>query len=291
MRIDDIHLLGGPLALASSAEVTDLESELWLSFPSGYADYVTQLGEGVLGGCFVRIYPPWRVRQELAAWRNRIANSWFWDAGREVLPKERALECAIIGDTLQGDELVFHPGRPSQLFVLPRGGNTVYRAGPDLLTAVDWMCSSGQLTKAFTERNFEPCDSRRKARKIKPAAEQGVVDPPGESFNDIVAAAQRWAERRGLPKRAEKQIQFPPTFPKKQVRVTLQRQSVVFAGKEITPCFAVTFSLVDRASGLEIGVFEWHTGPECSGSAFAPNHQNLRQLKQKKSKEGGGGAL
>jgi hypothetical protein len=100
---------GEPLVRADLSEVRNLEAQLWISFPDGYTEYVTMLGEGVLGGTFVRIYPPWRIARELEAWRSRIRKYWFWDAGREVLPKERAVECVIIGDTWDGDELVFHP--------------------------------------------------------------------------------------------------------------------------------------------------------------------------------------
>jgi hypothetical protein len=79
-----------------------------------YREYITGLGEGVLGS-FIRIYPTWRIESELAEWRSRINKYWFWDAGKDLLPKERALEFVIIGDTVNGDEIVFHPFRRNRL--------------------------------------------------------------------------------------------------------------------------------------------------------------------------------
>lgn len=74
------------------------------------------------------------IEKELTEWRRRINKYWFWDDVRELLPKERALECVIIGDTVSGDELVFHPSRPNRLFVLPRDSEQftpAARSGPD----------------------------------------------------------------------------------------------------------------------------------------------------------------
>src|SRR5947209_4595049 len=89
MKIEDVTVVGGPPVLASSADVDALEARLWVTFPAGYRQYVTRLGEGVLGGSFVRIYPPWRVEKELAEWRRRINKHWFWDEPPQLLPKER----------------------------------------------------------------------------------------------------------------------------------------------------------------------------------------------------------
>ena len=69
MKIDDVETIGGPLVLATQADVDALEAKLWIRFPEGYREYVTRLGEGVLGGTMVRIYPPWRIEKELSRWR------------------------------------------------------------------------------------------------------------------------------------------------------------------------------------------------------------------------------
>src|SRR5262249_17740167 len=77
-----------------------------------------------------------------------------------VLTKTQALESVIIGDTLDGDELIVHPGNPERIYVLPRHSEKIYVAGDGLLAAIEWLCTSGTLTEQFPERNFEPFDSQ-----------------------------------------------------------------------------------------------------------------------------------
>ena len=201
MKIQDVRIATRPLVRAKTGEVDALAARLWLRFPDGYRDYVTRVGEGVLGGAFVRIYPPWKIERELSEWRRRINKYWFWDAGRKQLPKERALECVIVGDTTNGDELVFHPARPDRLFVLARDSETVFEAGDDLLSAIDWICSPGKLVEPFDERTFEPFDSRKEIDD-RDAADKAPADPDGESLDDIIALAKRWAPQvaQGLKK-------------------------------------------------------------------------------------------
>lgn len=160
----NVTIVGGPPVLSTPAEVDQAEDRLGIRFPTGYRDYVTRFGEGLLGGSYVRIYPPRRIlggQNNLAEWRQRIAEYWFWDEGREVLTKEQALQSVIIGDTFDGDELIVHPGEPERILVLPRNSGSIYVAGIGLPEAIEWLCSSGILTEPFPERKFEPFDSRR----------------------------------------------------------------------------------------------------------------------------------
>ena len=282
MRIEDVKVSRKPLVRAKPADVDRLESEYWVIFPDGYREYVTRLGEGVLGGHWVRIYPPWRISRELDEWRDRIRRHWFWDKGRKLLPKPRALESIILGDTVGGDELVFHPGRRDRLFVLPRDSETVIDAGRDLLTAVDWMCSSGKLTEAISERNFEPFDTRKQPRG-RTAAGKKLTDPQGESFEDIIGAAARWARRHKLLQTARPHVPTPlAKLPPKQLRVTPGRQSVVFGpGEYEEPCFAVAFVLTDSKTGLEIGNAEVQQTPDDTNVTFIPNADNWQKLKKR----------
>ena len=120
MKLDDITVVGGPLVLSTTAEVDAAEAALGLRFPIGYREYVTRFGEGVLGGDYVRIYPPRRIlggSNNVQEWRRRVGAYWFWDAGRQVLTKAQALEGVIIGDTVDGDELLVHPSDPERIYV------------------------------------------------------------------------------------------------------------------------------------------------------------------------------
>ena len=133
-----------------------------------------RFGEGVLGGSFIRIYPPQRIVRDLAEWRARIAEYWFWDQGAAVLPKERALECIVFADTLNGDEMVFHPRVPDQVFILPRDSQDIFVIGPDLPAVIEWCCSSGVLTEPFDDRVFE-------AMAANPDRESRGPDESGET--------------------------------------------------------------------------------------------------------------
>jgi hypothetical protein len=211
MNLDDIKVIGGPLAIATSKEVDAAEERLGIRFPSGYREYVTRFGEGVLGGCYIRIYPPWRIlngSNNVKEWRERIGEYWLWDEDPETLDQEKALQCVIIGDTLDGDELVVHPNNPERVNVLPRHREEVLVAGDGLLPAIEWLCSSGTLTEAFAEREFEPFDSRKlDSRNSSPSGVQTVIateerqhpmetdcdfKDPEQVFREFMTAMNRW---------------------------------------------------------------------------------------------------
>jgi len=55
---ENITVTGSPLVLSTDAEVDQAQAVLGTRFPTGYREYVTQFGEGILGGVYVRIYRP-----------------------------------------------------------------------------------------------------------------------------------------------------------------------------------------------------------------------------------------
>jgi hypothetical protein len=242
MKIDDIKVEPslGPLVLATARDVDEMEARLWITFPAGYREYVTRLGDGELSG-FVRIYPPWRIDKELPDWRLDINKYWFWQEEKDLLPRARAPECVYLGSTAQGDQLVFHPHRPERLFVLPRHEEKMFVAGADLLSAVDWMCSSGKLTRRIKDRTFEPWDSR--TWPVKDDEHKGVVDPEGESLNEIVELGRQWARRhrarKTLFERACRSARGPPAS---STRRSSSREATSWRmrSRVTWPCFAST---------------------------------------------------
>jgi hypothetical protein len=263
MKIDDVKPTKKSLTLARAGDVDALEATLWVTFPPGYRDYVTRLGEGTLAST-VRIYPPWRVEKELGDSRRRINKYWFWDDGCDVLPKERALECIVVGDTLNGDELVFHPARPGGLLILPRDSETVFEAGNDLLSAVEWMLMSEELGGPVEGREFEPFDSREEGG----AASEDSGDPEGESLEAIVEMARRWGERHAARKAAQKAAKAQA---KKGQETKRLYEAVVLDG-EFTygSGYTVAYAINDKSSGKTVGVFRWHSDGDSEGSSFEP---------------------
>lgn len=280
MKIQDVELSGEPLVLATRDQVDSLESRYWITFPAGYREYVTQLGEGTLSD-YIRVYPPWRIERELDGWRRRIDEYWFWDASAEKLPKERALECVIVCDTVAGDEVVFHPCRRDRLFLLPRDSDRIHEIGSDLFSAIHWLCTSGVIEDPFSERRFEPFDSRE---EFDHGGEenQGDRDTKGESLTDLKKIAMRWAKRHSARQKAEADLQdelakHPGSVAK------LVSQSVLFEGEEgFWPGYYALFRVRDEESRLLIGEFSWHTTLDSHGFMYTPNKENLAKLKKRK---------
>src|SRR3954451_5668917 len=108
MRYRDRYILVfDDLQTVTAEEVADSAARLGLRFPEGYAEYVTELGAGTLSG-YLRIWLPRQVEDELAEHRRFLSENFFWD-GRAPPPPSRAAETVLLGDTLDGDSLVFHP--------------------------------------------------------------------------------------------------------------------------------------------------------------------------------------
>lgn len=266
MKVEDLKVVQGPPVVASAGEVEALEAKLWLAFPEGYRDYVARLGEGRLSG-FIRIYPPWRIERELDAWRRRIAQYWFWDGGPRLLPKERAVECVPIGDTLNGDELVFHPSRRDRLFVLPRDEEEVFEAGPDLLAAVDWMLNSGRLTDdAPRALEFEAFDSRLE----QPDDDEfggPVADSPGGSMNELIDAVRVWADRHRVREQADRFLTDYAPGAKRGMAASRQCEALVFEAGDASGYhlgYMAIYNLVDGKTNKKTGSIIFH----CSDDGF-----------------------
>ena len=145
------------LFVAEEEEILACEKTLNIVFDEEYTEYVTTYGSGILGGTYVRIYLPETIILTIAEWKKRITEYWFWDEGKDVLTKEDVLNSVRIGDTYDGDEIILFK---NQYFILPRHSEKIYKIGKNLEEAITWLCSSGILTEAFSEREFEPFDPK-----------------------------------------------------------------------------------------------------------------------------------
>lgn len=147
------------LFLAEKEEILACEKTLNIVFDEDYKQYVLTYGSGILGGTYVRIYLPETIILTDTEWKDRITEYWFWDEGKEVLTKEEVLSQEFrtvrIGDTFDGDEIILYKG---EYFILPRNSEMIYKTGKTLEETITWLCSSGILTEAFPEREFEPFD-------------------------------------------------------------------------------------------------------------------------------------
>lgn len=153
MNLSDIRVLRPRLVrLPDPADYEAAREELGGHWPSGYREYVGHLGSGVLSG-LVRVHTPPQVISATRDFRPRIRSYWFWARSRHLLPKARALRCAVVADTIDGDEVIFDPGAPSDLFFLPRGGDEATLAGHTLFEALRWILTKRHRIRS---REFEP---------------------------------------------------------------------------------------------------------------------------------------
>jgi hypothetical protein len=149
------------LVLANDDEVRAVESAARFSFPEGYREYVTTLGRGQYCN-YIRIHMPAEILSGYREYQTFLAEYWFWDLGNEIISKERAIESVNIGDTVDGDVILFHPSNSNELFVLPRNDDTSHRIGANLYDAIDWLCvyrhnpHSGSVGETHERRYFVP---------------------------------------------------------------------------------------------------------------------------------------
>lgn len=128
--------------------------------PAGYAEYVTELGEGLYSG-YVRVYPPQRVLAEYEAVRGRLREHWTWDEDGGVATRGDLATAVIVADTLDGDEVHAHPAS-GRLLLLPRHEDGVYAFGYDLCEVLRWLTTAGVLTDPLPEpQTFETTVGQR----------------------------------------------------------------------------------------------------------------------------------
>jgi hypothetical protein len=139
------------LTPVASEAVDGAEAHLGATFPAGYREFVLAFGAATYCGR-VRVYPPQRIVAELADWRERVTQYFFWDASADLLDAESVRQCIPVADTFTGDELIFHPADPSRLYVLPREEEEIFLVGADLDQALEWLCRSGRLHKKVAKR-------------------------------------------------------------------------------------------------------------------------------------------
>ncbi|MDM1349202.1 SMI1/KNR4 family protein [Myroides marinus] len=151
--IPNINTNSVELFLPTTEDINNCEQQLGFTFEEDYNTFMRQYGTGILGGTYIRIYSPTRITKGQSEWLERVTQYYFWEDGEDILTKEQVLESICIGDTLDGDEIIFYQ---NQYYVLPRYEENIYALGATLNDAIEWLCTAGILTEAFVEREFEP---------------------------------------------------------------------------------------------------------------------------------------
>lgn len=189
MDLDTIRWLGVEREPVEAGKVERAETALGMRFPDGYRDYVGRFGEAIL--CtFVRVYPPARVLDDLAQWRERVGECWFWGRHNDGMDETLVQRAACIADTMNGDELIIHPDRPHQLYLLPRYDEAMERIDGGLNHALTRLCRHNELHYACSLRREELHQDYRPARRaVEPARARDALlavhdDTPWERVHD-----------------------------------------------------------------------------------------------------------
>ncbi len=243
----------------SAEEVKAFEEEFWVKFPKGYLEYITNFGEGVLAET-IRIYPPRRIKEELPVWRQRIKDYWFWNEEPRLLPKERALEAIVLGDTLNGDELIFHPSFPEKIFILPHEDESVILAGDNLPDVIQEIFDDVKENTEF-ELNFEPYDSRNIERNFNVEFQS----PEGESIEELMNRIEEWKIRNFTEKQAEKML---AEYLKPNYEAKFVSEGIYLKTENMDIGYFINYEIFDMNNGEKIGIFRFNKNSQSYGGGF-----------------------
>jgi hypothetical protein len=147
MIFDNVHIISKHIQPIAMAEVERLESTLGIKLPIGYRNFITRFGVGYYCDLFY-IYAPDYILQEYAQHREfwkewyytdtQGKSHWFFEGSESILNEAQLQECVIIGDTKDGDELVFYPAQPDNIYILPRHSDKIDSMKADLSDLHAW---------------------------------------------------------------------------------------------------------------------------------------------------------
>jgi hypothetical protein len=137
MIFNSVHRISRHIQPIVRAEVKQIEAHLGIQLPLGYTEFITQFGIGLYCG-FFRIYSPEQIKQQYFDQRklwdrqyfidNLGIRHWFFEGSEDILSETELQESFVIGDSMDGDNLVFYPPHPDKIYILPRH-----------LTAITWV--------------------------------------------------------------------------------------------------------------------------------------------------------
>lgn len=151
------------LTVATNDDVFSLETTIQVPLPDGYKEYVMTLGKGEYCS-FIRVDMPLAILTGYKQYQQFLEEYWFWEMGEKLLTKEKAVESIKIGDTVDGDVIIFHPSSSKEIFVLPRHDEMLHKIGGNLFEAIDWLCiyrhnpDSGSVGETHDKRYFVPAN-------------------------------------------------------------------------------------------------------------------------------------
>lgn len=117
MNLSKVTIEGTPNPIDQN-KIDAVEKAHDVRFPAGYSEFMQRFGEGELSE--LRVYSPTRIVEDVEEWRSMVLDGWFMSSQSTEISAEKAMECYVFADTQSGDEFIFHPASPNDVYVLPR---------------------------------------------------------------------------------------------------------------------------------------------------------------------------
>lgn len=155
----DVLLIDDNLDLVATDVLDAVEHTIGCKLPTDYRDIMTTFGVGIYCG-FISFFHP----NEIPAQTKRAREIWaeyshfFWPQSDFRLSLDQVLQSFVLTVSIDGDEIIFCPPVQSNLFVLPRHDDLIYRMPSGLRDPLDWQARAGLETIPF--RYFGPSRGR-----------------------------------------------------------------------------------------------------------------------------------
>jgi hypothetical protein len=164
VSFDQVRVISKHIQPVSLAEVEQLEIRLGIRLPDGYRGFITHFGRGIYCDTF-RIYAPQEILDKYERYRHDWATlfyhesegqrRWHYTGSESVLNGAQLAQSLIIGDSIDGDKLVFYPAQPDKVFILPRHDLKITFVSADLSDLHLWDTETPRMLTFWSWHNHE----------------------------------------------------------------------------------------------------------------------------------------
>lgn len=160
MDTSKVILIGKHIKPIPESEIAAAEAQLGVTLPSGYKQLMQTFGIGDYCDLF-RIAEPQVIVQELEEFRKFWQEHFklFFEDNEGHLTPAQIQQSIRLGDSMDGDEIIFYPPTPKSIYILPRHDEYVDRLKSDFSDLHLWR-SENPVTPLF-----QPAHSRASITK------------------------------------------------------------------------------------------------------------------------------
>jgi len=137
--------INGTLNPICKEDIDSVEQAYGIRFPAGYSEFFQRFGEGELSE--ICVFSPIRIVQQVEEWRSMALEGWFMINQSTEISAEKAMGCYLFADTQSGDDFIFHPDSPDDIYVLPRYSNDAISVKGGFAGMLGWYESSSLMVQ------------------------------------------------------------------------------------------------------------------------------------------------